>query len=106
MKEATLAVTGLTDGTYDLLDSQTGVFGQIEQIEAHADTKALVNLEYGWQELCYNMYDSRYGYNPHDPREMYPEDYGAAPFDLTSVFVGILLLATIQVIIRNKRKKK
>jgi ABC-type transport system substrate-binding protein len=106
VKEATTAVTNLKTGTVDLLDYNTGVHGQIDEIQAHPEwAQVITSLEYGWQELAYNHYDPRWGLNPQDPREMYPEDYEEAPFDTMAVILAIVSLGLLQVV-RGKKKKK
>ncbi|MFX1283315.1 MAG: ABC transporter substrate-binding protein [Promethearchaeota archaeon] len=103
VKEATTAVTGLKDGTYDFIDSQMGIQAQAEEINASNWGKILRGYEWGYQEMGINHMNPIFGMNAKDPREMYPEDYAQAPFDLTGVFLAILTLASIQ-IIRSKKK--
>jgi ABC-type transport system substrate-binding protein len=104
IKEATPAVTSLKTKVVHLLDPNTGVHAQIEDIEADTENfKVVTSLEYGWQELSYNHYDPRWGLNPHDPREMYPEDYEEAPLDVLAVFFAIFAIGTLQLIRRRKK---
>lgn len=78
VKDATAAYTAITGGTTDLLDPNAGIFGYIEDLVDDADVNVVVAPEYGWQELAYNHYDPRWGLNPHDPREMYPDNYATS----------------------------
>jgi hypothetical protein len=108
VKEATTGIAGLASGTYDVLDSQTGVQAQYEDLSEpdneynskcitalEYNSKVITALEYGWQELSYNHYDARWGMNAHDPRELYPDDYtgDGAPLDPVGIFLGIFALA-------------
>ena len=90
--------------TFDIIDSQMGIQAQAGEINASDWGKILRGYEWGYQEMGINHMNPIFGMNAKDPREMYPEDYRGAPFDLTSVFFAILVLAGIQ-IIRNKKKK-
>jgi ABC-type transport system substrate-binding protein len=107
VKEATTAIAGLASGIYDILDSQTGVQAQYEDLsepDNEYNSKVITALEYGWQELSYNHYDPRWGMNAHDPREMYPDDYnGSAPLDPLGIFLGIIALAGYQILRKRKR---
>jgi ABC-type transport system substrate-binding protein len=98
VKEATTGIAGLASGTYDVLDSQTGVQAQYDDLsepDNEYNSKVITALEYGWQELSYNHYDARWGMNAHDPRELYPDDYtgDGAPLDPVGIFLGIFALA-------------
>jgi ABC-type transport system substrate-binding protein len=107
VKEATTGIAGLASGIYDVLDSQTGVQAQYEDLsepDNEYNSKVITALEYGWQELSYNHYDPRWGMNAHDPREMYPDDYnGSAPLDPLGIFIGIITLAGYQILRKRKR---
>ena len=107
VKEATTAISGLSSGTYTVLDSQTGLQAQYDDLNEPGNSygsKCITALEYGWQELSYNHYDGRWGMNAHDPRELYPEDYTGTgtPIDPLVVFLAVLGLAGYQ--ISKKRK--
>jgi ABC-type transport system substrate-binding protein len=104
VKDATTAVAGLKSGTYDFIDSQMGIQAQAQDVNVSTWGKITRSYEWGYQEMGINHMNPIFGMNAKDPREMYPEDYAQAPFDLTAVFFAILMLASIQ-IIRNKKKK-
>jgi len=99
VKDATLAVTGLSTGVYDIIDAQTGIQAQALTINASSWGKLVSALEWGWQEMVYNQYSPIWGMNPGDPRQMYPS---TAPWDFTSVLIAIFAIAGFQVI-RKKR---
>jgi ABC-type transport system substrate-binding protein len=117
VKEATTAVAGLASGVYDVLDSQTGVNAQYEDLnepDNEYESKCIFALEYGWQELNYNHYDPRWGMNAHDPREMYRDEY--IPKNLLTelsylilgalypFLAGVLVIFSIFIILFLKRK--
>ncbi|MFX1282401.1 MAG: ABC transporter substrate-binding protein [Promethearchaeota archaeon] len=72
VKEATTAVTGLRDGTYDFIDSLMGIQTQAEEINTSNWGKILCGYEWGYQEIGINHMHPIFGMNPKDPRAMYP----------------------------------
>ncbi|MFX0087620.1 MAG: ABC transporter substrate-binding protein, partial [Candidatus Hodarchaeota archaeon] len=104
VKEATAAVAGLAGGIYDVIDSQMGIQAQHNEVNDSDWGKILKGYEWGYQEMGINHFNPIFGMNAHDPREMYPDDYGGpAPLDPISVFIAMVGLAVVQ-IIRRKRK--
>ncbi|MFW9904371.1 MAG: ABC transporter substrate-binding protein [Candidatus Thorarchaeota archaeon] len=103
VKEATSAVAGLKAGTYDVIDSQMGIQAQADDINGSTWGRILTGYEWGYQEMGINHMNPIFGMNAKDPREMYPEDYASAPFDLTGLFLALVLLTCIQ-IVRKKKK--
>ncbi|MFX0086576.1 MAG: ABC transporter substrate-binding protein [Candidatus Hodarchaeota archaeon] len=77
IKEANTAVAGLATGIYDVIDPTLGVQIQYKELSTPDNdyhSKCILTLDYGWRELNYNHYDSRWGMNAHDPREMYTNE--------------------------------
>ncbi len=101
------AVAGLKNGTLDIIDSQvdlTPSLAQLNSTDNAAWSEVVLALDWGHQAFYINQYSPYWGMNPADPRVFYPEDYvGTAPFDLASIFSGILCLATYKIV--RKRKK-
>jgi ABC-type transport system substrate-binding protein len=116
VKESSSAISGLYTDAFDVLDFLTGVQAQFDEINNHPSSKCLTALGIGWQELNYNHYSPKWGMNPHDPREMYPNDYPLMediptlvfdPFILTrlglfSAFSGAFVTIVIERLSSNK----
>ncbi|MHA1975377.1 MAG: ABC transporter substrate-binding protein [Candidatus Hodarchaeales archaeon] len=103
VKEATAAVAGLKSGQYDIIDSQMGIQAQAQEVNTSSWGTIVKSLEWGWQEMGFNHYNPIFGMNPHDPRELYPEDY-AGPIDPLTIFFGLFVLAGIQIVRKRRRK--
>ena len=100
---AASAVSALSNGEINIIDSNVAIQPFINEINASSWGRLEKVLGWGHQGFYINNWDPRWGMHAKDPRELYPGDYEAAPFDLTAVFVAILMLASIQ-IIRSKKK--
>ena len=100
---AASAVAALKSGEINIIDSNVAIQPYLSEINASDWGRLEVQLGWGHQGFYLNQMNPIWGMNAQDPREMYPEDYGEAPFDLAAVFVAILTLASIQ-IIRKKKK--
>jgi ABC-type transport system substrate-binding protein len=73
--DSTSAVSKLNTGIVDLLDRELGVWRQRKELEMSDWVKIITYPDYGYYEIGYNHYDPRWGLNPQNPREMYPDDY-------------------------------
>lgn len=103
---AAAAVEGLKNGTFDVIDSEVDLKPFLAQLNStdNADwSEVVLALEWGHQALHINQFSPYWGMNPADPRKFYPGDYDGVPFDLASIFFGILCLATLEII--RKREK-
>jgi len=100
---AASAIAALKTGEINIIDSNVAIQPYLSEINASSWGRLDVQLGWGHQGFYINQMNPIWGMNAQDPREMYPEDYGQAPFDLAAVFVAILTLASIQ-IIRKKKK--
>ncbi|MHA2252760.1 MAG: ABC transporter substrate-binding protein [Candidatus Kariarchaeaceae archaeon] len=95
VKEATTAIAGLASGIYDAIDCYTSLQAQYDDLNApdnEYNSKCINALEYGCLELNYNHYSPKWGMNPHDPREMYPNDYPSMEDIPTLVFDPFILM--------------
>jgi ABC-type transport system substrate-binding protein len=103
---AAACVADLKSGAINIIDSNVAIQPFLDEINASTWGRLESELGWGHQGFYVNQRNPRWGMHAedYDPREMYPEDYAQAPFDLTSVFFAILMLASIQ-IIRSKKKK-
>jgi ABC-type transport system substrate-binding protein len=99
---AASAVAALSSGALNIIDSNVAL--QPFRSEINASTWGEITQVPGWghQGFYVNQFNPIWGMNPGDPREMYPDDYVQAPFDLTGVFFALLMLASIQVIRKRK----
>ena len=100
---AASAIAALKTGEINIIDSNVAIQPYLSEINASSWGRLDVQLGWGHQGFYINQMNPIWGMNAQDPREMYPEDYAQAPFDLAAVFVAILTLASIQ-IIRKKKK--
>ena len=71
-----------------------GIHVQYEEL-LHYQCKCILTLGYDWHVLHYNHYDSRWGMNPHDPREMYRDDYPTLGDRLKEIFDPFFLTRLI-----------
>jgi ABC-type transport system substrate-binding protein len=103
---AAAAVASLKSGAINIIDSNVALQPFRSEIETTGTAEGWgeIKEELGWghQGFYINQINPIWGLNPMDPRELYPEDYQKAPFDLTAVFFAILMLASIQ-IVRKRR---
>jgi ABC-type transport system substrate-binding protein len=96
----------------DLLDPIINLMGRVDELETEDQIKLVTYPDYYLYELGYNHYDPRWGLNPHDPREMYPEDYRNMPFGIESIdfpsgFLpgGFFIITLIMLIYLLNRKR-
>ena len=97
VKDGSLAVTGLKDGDYDVIDYHTSIYAMIEEINQSDWGKLVINQDWGWHGLTYNQFSPIWGMNPGDPREMYPEishNHDIFP-GLEFSLIGIAILISI-----------
>jgi peptide/nickel transport system substrate-binding protein len=99
---AASCVAALDAGAIDIIDSNVALQPFMDEINSSANMRLIQTVGSGHQGFYVNQYSPIWGNNPDDPREMYPEDYESAPFDLTAVFFAILMLASIQIIRKRK----
>ncbi|MFX1286044.1 MAG: ABC transporter substrate-binding protein [Promethearchaeota archaeon] len=71
VKEPILAVAGLQDGTYDIIDSQMVIQSYVDYINASTWGKIFQGYEWRYQELGINHMNPIFGMNAKDPREMW-----------------------------------
>ncbi|MFX0086578.1 MAG: ABC transporter substrate-binding protein [Candidatus Hodarchaeota archaeon] len=75
VKSETNAIAGLSTGIYDVLDCNMlyhdYYYSELNAPDNDYNSKCILTSYYDWQVLNYNHYDSRWGMNAHDPREMY-----------------------------------
>ena len=97
------AVAELKSGAINIIDPNVALQPFKNEIETSTWGNLTETLGWGHQGFYINQINPIWGMNPMDPRELYPEDYKTAPFDLVTVFIAIITLAGIQ-IIRKKKK--
>ena len=78
----------------------------VDEINNLTLSKCITALNYGWEEISYNHYDPRWGMNPHDPQELYPESDDFLPnlFEQISgysTFTAIAMLIIILVFLKK-----
>ena len=101
---AAAAVSDLSTGTINIIDSNVAIQPFMSEINASSWGRLEKVLGWGHQGFYLNQKNPIWGMHPADPRIMYPEDYaGGAPFDLASVFFGILCLTAFQIVRRKKK---
>ncbi|MFX0086577.1 MAG: ABC transporter substrate-binding protein [Candidatus Hodarchaeota archaeon] len=95
VREETTAIAGLSAGIYDVLDLEFHIQNQYLNLSApnnDYNSKCIIFLDEGWQELNYNHYDSRWGMNAHNPREMYEVNNGTTFFQKMSDEFNLTML--------------
>ncbi|MFX1286021.1 MAG: ABC transporter substrate-binding protein [Promethearchaeota archaeon] len=99
VKDAKTAIWGLERGKYDAIDPQTGIYENLDEINASNWAKMTTTLKYGWQELVYNQYSPIWGMNPGNPYKMYL--YRPIPNlnDYMPTLIGYFLFFTSGVIV-------
>ncbi len=101
---AAAAVAALSTGEINVIDSNVAIQPFMSEINGSTWGRLEKVLGWGHQGFYLNQKNPIWGMHPADPRVMYPEDYaGGAPFDLASVFFGILFLTAFQIIRRKKK---
>jgi len=101
---AVASVAALSTGEINIIDSNVAIQPFMNEINVSTWGRLERVLGWGHQGFYINHKSPIWGMHPADPRLMYPGDYGdGAPFDLASIFFGILCLATFQIV--RKRKK-
>jgi len=109
VKEAATCLTGLESGLYDIIDPQTKLQAQYDELIEADWANILISLDNGWEELVYNHYDPRWGMNPSTPWDLYPGLYQKPPeylfivysFLLLSLVAFSILIFTVGVTIRQ-----
>ncbi len=95
MKEQDTATSGLDIGIFDILDARLGLqnyFNKLNTTSSTSDSKCILALDYRWHDLNYNHYDPRWGMNPHDPFELYPDNRDNS-IDPLSITIALLIVA-------------
>lgn len=101
---AAAAVAALSTGEINVIDSNVAIQPFMDEINGSSWGRLEKVLGWGHQGFYLNQKNPIWGMHPADPRVMYPEDYaGGAPFDLASVFFGILCLTAFQIFRRKKK---
>ena len=101
VKSGTIAVAGITSGTYDVIDSQMGIQADAQTVNNSANSKIMLGYEWGYQEMGLNHMNPIFGMNAKDPRILYTiGDTGLLPdgnYSKTSndAFNSLLSISTL-----------